>query len=75
MQVQNGVDVFLGERDLLLVMPEPVVQHVNDGHHKDVQKTFKRLDEPACVVPDFHFVVTSAVSLRDDLTENYYGAG
>lgn len=75
MQIQNGVDVFFGQGDLLLMMSEPVVQDIDNGHYEDVEEAFEGLDEATGVVPNGDFMVPCTVGLWDDLAEDDNGAG
>lgn len=72
MQIENGSEVFRRKDNFIVMMTKPIIEDVGDRPHEDVENELQEADERSEMVPDGHFVLTGAVRLRKDLSEDHH---
>jgi len=71
MKQQDGPQVLRGQDDLVIMMAKPVIKHICDWPHKDVEKNFQESDEGSKEEANIHFMRTCTVCLGNDFSENH----
>ena len=64
MKEKNGSEIFWGENYFIIMMAEPVVENVGDGHDKRVENELQEPNKGGQFISNGYFVLSCAVSLR-----------
>lgn len=71
-EAQNGAEVLWGQNYFVVMMAKPVIKHVGDRPYEGIEDELKEADEWCKVVPYSDFVLSCAVCLRNDLSEDHH---